>query len=157
MAKPDLVVLNSAYSLYRRDVTTPVGDETMTRQEMADECDINKIMARYEKVGANPLMNNNNRVPMYLDLTATPGDLMVAMEQLRQADDAFMRLPAHVRREFDNDAMRFVEYASDAGNLERLREWGLAEPAPAPDKPMRVEVINPQPDEKKPPKGADTV
>lgn len=152
MAKPDLVVLNSAYSLYRRDVTTPVGDETMTRQEMADECDINKIMARYEKVGANPLAMSGYRQPMYLDLTATPGDLMEAMEQLRQADDAFMRLPAHIRREFDNDAMRFVEFASDAGNIERLREWGLAEPAPAPDKPMRVEVVNPPADPKDVPK-----
>lgn len=117
--------------------------QSMTRQEFASECDINGIMARYEKVGGH--LGMPNREPIYLDLTSQPADLMDAMETMRAAEYAFMTLPAEVRKEFDNDAMRFVEYASDGANIDRLRQWGLAEPAPAEPPVQKVEIVNPAP------------
>lgn len=144
--KYDLPVMNSAVSLYRIDVPTEPGDEPgLTRQEMADECDVNAIMARYEKTGALPGRRDEYGDPMYLDMTQTPSDLLEALNLMNAADDAFMRLPASVRKEFDNDPFRFVEFASDPANVKRMREWGLAEPEKVPDAPMRVEVVNPSP------------
>lgn len=135
MAKNDLPVLESAATRFRRDVPQHPGDEPgMTRQEFAAECDINSIMARYEKTGMLPV--NQMSQPQYLDLTMTPDTLMDAMNLMIDAENAFMTLPAMVRKEFDNDPMRFVEFASDPNNVKRLREWGLAEPekeAPLPE------------------------
>lgn len=118
------------------------GGPSMTRQEFSDECDVNRIMANYEKNGIWPVQAGMVE-PRYLDLTVVPSDLVTAMNQMIDAEAAFMTLPALVRKEFDNDAVKFVEYASNGDNLEKLREWGLAPPQAAPEPPMKVEVVNP--------------
>lgn len=100
--------------------------EGMTRQEFKDECDINVLMASYER---NGVMTHINKLPpQYLDVSAVP-DLASAIAMMDAAETAFMTLPASVRREFDQNAVKFVEYASDPANIERMREWGLAPPA----------------------------
>lgn len=101
---------------------------SMARQEFADECDINVLMSKYDKVGMWPLPLSGAE-PMYLDVSNVP-DLLGASRVIADAQAAFMSLPASVRREFDNDAIRFVEFAQDPANLEKMREWKLAPPAP---------------------------
>lgn len=121
-----------------------VGPEpSMTRQEFAAECDVNALMARYDKTGVWPLKPIET-APQYLDLTDVPS-FQDAMHLLIEAERAFMSLPATVRRDFDNDPAQFVAFAEDASNIEKMREWGLAPPAPLPEPPMRVEVTNPPP------------
>lgn len=100
----------------------------MTRQEFREECDINTIMKKYETTGQLP-QNLQSSEPVYWDTTIVPGDLITAMEQVQQAELAFMRLPASVRKEFDNNAMAFCDFAVDPANLEQMRKWGLAPPA----------------------------
>lgn len=114
-------------------------DPSMTRQEFAPECDINTIMERYEATGA--ISHVNRAEPMYLDTTLYP-ELQGAMDLYREASVSFNALPAKVRREFDNDPQKFIDFASDPENLPRMREWGLAEPEKVPDAPIRVEVTN---------------
>lgn len=116
---------------------------SLTRQEFADECDINKLMAQYEKSGMLP-SNLNGATPRYLDVSEVP-DLITAMNTLNEATAAFMSLPATVRRDFDNDPIKFINFAEDRENIEKMREWRLAPPAPVEPPPQRVEVINPEP------------
>lgn len=131
---------------YRLEVPFENEGPSMTRQEFAAECDINNIMARYEKAGTWPLPPNDGQ-PMYYDFVGMP-DLQGALNGIIQAEEAFMRLPAVVRKEFDNDAVRFVEFAQKPDNLAKLREWGLAEPEKAPAEPVSVRVV---PDKDAPP------
>ena len=116
---------------------------SLTRQEFAKECDINEIMRRYAKTGV--ISHTSPRAPQYLDLGDGVPDLITAMNTLIAGEQAFMSLPAVVRRDFDNDPKAFVAFAAEAKNLPKLREWGLAPPEKAPDAPMRVEVVNPPP------------
>lgn len=116
-----------------------------TRQEFADECDINILLARYEKSGV--LNHYNAAAPDYFDASEMP-DLQTAITAMREAERAFMTLPASVRREFDNDAVKFVDYAQNPDNLERMREWGLAPPLPV-ETIVKVEVTNPPPVDEK--------
>lgn len=118
-------------------VDTRIFDPTpsLTRQEFMDECDINLLLARYEKHGTSINGLSNNLPPMYLDFTELPDSLLGYMEFMDKAQDAFMTLPATVRREFDNNAHLFCDFASDPGNLDQMREWGLAPPAKVPDAP----------------------
>lgn len=115
-------------------------EPSLTRQEFKQECDINTIMERYEATGT--VSHVNRQQPVYLDTTLYPG-LQGAMDAFREASRAFAALPARVRAEFDNDPEKFVDFAADEKNVERMREWGLAEPAKPAEKPMKVEVVNP--------------
>lgn len=116
---------------------------SLTRQEFADECDINKLMQKYETTGILP-SNTNSAQPRYLDVSNVP-DLMQAHAILNDATTSFMALPATVRRDFDNDPIKFIHFAENPENLEKLREWKLAPPAPVEPAPQKVEVINPTP------------
>lgn len=118
---------------------------SLTRQEFADECDINKLMEQYEKTGFLPA-NVNRSEPAYLDVSNVP-DLPEALNMLNAATTAFMSLPAKVRRDFDNDPMQFIAFAENPENLDKMREWKLAPPAPVEPAPQKVEVINPAPPE----------
>lgn len=115
-------------------------EPSRTRQEFADECDINKLMAQYEKNGILPTVNT--APANYLDVSDVP-NLMEAHQILAEATTAFMSLPATVRRDFDNDALQFVAFAENPDNLEKLREWKLAPPKPVEPPPQKVEIINP--------------
>lgn len=141
----EVPIAYSAANPNRLEVLADTDGPSMCRQEFAEECDINKIMARYEKTGQLPA-NLQSREPVYLDYTAIPDNLQEALRVMMTAEDQFMSLPAIVRKEFDNDPLRFVEYAENGDNLERMREWGLAPPEKIPDPPQRVEVVNPQSD-----------
>lgn len=136
-----------AYDFYktsgvRNDMTQ--FEPSLTRQEFAEECDINVLMERYESTGV--ISHVNRAQPMFLDTTEYP-TLQGAMDLFRQAAESFNGLPAKVRREFENDPQKFVDFASDPANVARLREWGLAAPEPVPDAPIRVEMVNPAPPE----------
>lgn len=140
----DLGVRNAAlHSFYVQHsrVHPDLSGHSMTRQEFRDECDINVLMAHYDKAGVWP-MAPEGVVPEYLDLSDVP-DFQAAMNLMLQAEKAFMTLPATVRREFDNDPGKFVSFAEDPAHLGQMREWGLAPPEPAPEAPARVEVVNP--------------
>ncbi|QCQ84753.1 internal scaffolding protein [Blackfly microvirus SF02] len=103
-------------------------DDGVTRQEFKDECDINVLMANYERNGVLNFFNPGQ--PQFLDVSAVP-DLQTALAYMDTAQAAFMSLPASTRREFDQDPLKFVEFAENPANLSRMREWGLAPPAEA--------------------------
>lgn len=106
-------------------------DPSMTRQEFADECDINKLMKQYEGHDIGAIMRQVGE-PVYYDFSEMPQDLMSFMQMQQDAEKAFMTLPASVRKEFDNDPLGFVEFASDPANVDQMRTWGLAKPAEKP-------------------------
>lgn len=133
--------LQSAY-IPHDPVDTHNDEPSLTVQEYAPDCDINNLMAQYERTGLLPHMANGE--PRYVDFTNVP-DLREALHHLDDATRAFMSLPAIVRKEFDNDPKIFVDFASDPENVPQMRTWGLAPPEPTTPPPQRVEIVNPPP------------
>ena len=121
---------------------------SLTRQEFAEECDINTLMKKYEGHVIGGPGGLQPQDMYYADFSEQPRDLLSYMNLMDEAQTAFMTLPAIVRKEFDNDPMQFVMFAQDENNLDTMRQWGLAAPKKE-EKPMKVEVINPP---KEPPK-----
>lgn len=119
--------LRSSYVPHKPVLADTVGP-SMTRQEFAEECDINTLMDKYESLGQFPMPQSP---PAYLDLTELP-DFQSAQNAMIVATEAFMTLPAKVRKEFDNDPGRFVDFAEKPENLDQMRAWGLAPPAAEP-------------------------
>ncbi|AZL82724.1 internal scaffolding protein [Apis mellifera associated microvirus 7] len=140
--------LSSAF-VQHEPVDVSFDEPSRTRQEFADECDINVLMRKFEATGV--VSHVNQRSPMYLDLSDGVMPLQEALDTVRSATEAFMSLPARARAEFDNDPVAFVEFAQNPDNYEKMLEWGLAERRPEPSV-QKVEVINPVP-EPSPPAG----
>lgn len=141
-------VLWSSCCPYRENVLYEDDLPSLTRQEFAAECDVNVIMKNYEATGVMPRLDG--REPLYWDADAVPNNLQDAMAAMMYADELFMQLAAPVRKEFDNDAVKFVEFASNAENKSKLKEWGLTAPEIPPGAPVRVEVVAPPPPAAKP-------
>lgn len=100
-------------------------EESRTSQEFADDADINTIMARYLKTGTVPVYAD--RQPFYVEADAMPS-FMEMQNVLIAARESFEALPAAVRERFGNDPSRFVEFATDEGNVAELRKMGLLSP-----------------------------
>lgn len=91
------------------------------KQEFRDECDINRIMARYEKSG---LINFTSKVaPRYEFVPAI--DFQQSMEIVKKAEDEFYSLPSKIRNRFANDPVHFLEFVQDPENIEEARKLGL--------------------------------
>lgn len=99
-----------------------------TQQQFLKDCDINVILQRYMKHGADPRLPQEG---MFGDFSNLP-DLQSAMNTVIEAETAFFGLPSKVRREFDNDPVKLLEFLQDPGNRDRAVELGLVD---APQEP----------------------
>lgn len=77
--------------------------ESLTRQEHKDECDINSILARYERTGDLP----PSRPGAFVHCTAT--SYQESLQIVSEANDLFSRLPARVREMYGNSPALFLD------------------------------------------------
>lgn len=113
----------------RYSVPTVIVGDSMTKQEFSAECDINNVMKRYQKSGV--IEHRSSYEGRYGDFLDAP-DYQTAANAIIAADEMFASLPSTVRREFDNDPVRFLEFVHDPKNEDRIYEMGLAVRKPAP-------------------------
>lgn len=102
-----------------------------TKQSFRDECDINKLMRKYEQSGQLPA---SVRVGSYGDF-ATDVDLLAAQLLIKSAEAQFDSLPARVRERFRNSPEEFLKFVQDRKNQEEARKLGLLQEEPAPPAP----------------------
>ena len=98
-------------------------EPTLAQQQFRDEADINTILERFGRTGELIVPVN---VPEFGDYTEV-GDYHSAMNMIIEAQSAFDALPARIRKEFDNDAGRFVDFVMDENNRDKAVEMGLIE------------------------------
>lgn len=127
----------------RRRVSIRFDDESLTKQEMKEEQDINFIVKKYQQTGEFP----EQKQGYYADTTKIP-DYREALEIVNKAQDAFESLPAKVRAEFMNDPGTMIKFIDDPNNRARAVELGLltgdtvkTEPKP-PEKKDEIKVEN---------------
>lgn len=102
---------------------------SMAKQSFKAECDINTIMSKYQKTG---LIDHVQRVQgSYGDFTSVQ-DYQLSLNQVMDAHEAFMELPAAVRRRFDNDPAHLMSFLQDPNNRDEAVRLGLVEPPSTP-------------------------
>lgn len=106
--------------------------KSRTRQSEAAACDINNIMAKYEKTGVIP---QDQREAFFSDVSEM-ADYRTSLDQIRVADGYFMSLPAKVRSEFANDTATFLDALQDPESLDLLKELGIVEKDAVGDPPI---------------------
>lgn len=112
----------------RKRVALAFPAEGRTKQQFKDECDINRIMKRYQQTGV--IDHVNRAEPRFGDLEAV--DFQTAMNMVIDAEQRFMQLPAEVRDRFGNDPSRLLAFVGDERNREEAVRLGLVDPPPAP-------------------------
>lgn len=122
-----------------RSVSLLCDEPSMTKQADADSCDINKIMARYEKTGV--LQHVALNPGFYADVSAVP-DYQAALAIVESADSLFASLPASIRGRFDNDPAAYLAFVSDPANRDEMEKLGLLKPVePKPVVPASAAEI----------------
>lgn len=98
--------------------------ESLTKQAFKDECDINKIVANYDRTGL--LTHVSSAVARYGDFTEV-NEYQESLNTVLRAQRDFEGLPADIRKRFHNDPGEFFEFATNPDNLDQMVEMGLAE------------------------------
>lgn len=95
---------------------------TEPSQSAAPECDIYNILNQFNTTGI--VTHVASGTPQYTDVSEVP-DYHAAMEIIMTAEEQFSALPSNVRREFDNDPGKMLEFIQNPDNYERGVELGL--------------------------------
>lgn len=114
--------------MYRHHGVRPrvaVGGPSMTRQADAADADINNIIAKAKVTGFFP---HAAEAPIFTDTTMTGRHYDEMVNSINKAEEAFMTIPAEVRRRFDNDPGKFLDFVQDPQNEEELVTLGLLHP-----------------------------
>lgn len=120
------------------------GDLSQTVQAEKDNCDINVIIARFQKTGILP--DIKGRVAsVFGDISNVP-DFHEAQTIVAKAGQLFMELPADVRSRFSNDPGQFLSFVGDPKNADALVEMGLAtKPVSVPVAPVNDATTSERP------------
>ncbi len=95
-----------------------VYDDGRTKQCHADECDINKIMARFDRTGTISHLSKFEGV--YADFSDF--DFHEQTTKLTRGREIFDELPAELRSEFGQSPAAFFAYVNDPANAKELRK-----------------------------------
>ena len=108
-----------------------------TKQSFKDSCDVNKIIGKMWKAGT--LSHLEQFQGQYADFSNF--DFHEAQNRIAKGKSMFERLPAELKREFDQDPQKFFAFVNDPANKDRLDKLlpPLAEPG-------RQNVVNPRVD-----------
>lgn len=106
------------------------GDVPLTQQSSAAESDINYIMAKAQ--AGQDVSGYIRQGGVFGDFTNVP-DLRTALLQVQQANALFMSLDAVVRKRFDNDPAKLLDFIADDKNREEAGRLGLLKPVVVDD------------------------
>lgn len=103
--------------------------EGRTKQSFRDECDINRIMARYQATG---VLEHQRADVQGQFRDCTEWDFQRAMDIVAEARSTFAGLPAELRDRFENDPRKLLEFVHDPANLEESVQLGFIDPERLP-------------------------
>lgn len=102
-----------------------VDQESLTQQHFKDHCDINSIIARYDKTG---LIEHVNRARAFYGDFTEVNEYQDAINLVQKGKESFMELPAEIRSRFNHDPGQFLEFVSNPKNIDEMVRLGLANP-----------------------------
>lgn len=127
-------------------VDAKIGAASRTKQSFSDECDINMIMAKWQRTGM--IDHIAAYPPTYGDFNSA-GEYQQALNQVIAAQDAFDALSSKVRTRMGNDPGVFMDFMMNPENEAEAIKLGLVK---APKQEAKRSGQNAPPEPKTPPK-----
>lgn len=106
----------------RQRVSIAFEGQGKTHQEFKEECDVNTIVRQWRRTAHCTHLNQME--PFYGDFT-NANDYLEAVQNVENANLAFLGLPADVRDLCGNSPAKFMSMAENEGDLAKLVEAGL--------------------------------
>lgn len=97
-------------------------EEDLTQQHFEKECNINSIVANYQKTGVLP-----TAMIREVQFGEVGPDLISSLTKIKEAKEQFQRLPAKIRDQFQNDPDKFLVFLNDPANYEKAVKLGIVE------------------------------
>lgn len=106
---------------------TKESGKSRTQQHFRKEADINSIIARARKTGVlvDPLISRT-RTPMFGDFSEIK-TFQEAEQLYIDVVNRFEAMPATIRRKFDNNPGKFVEWINKPENIEEAAKLGIVD------------------------------
>lgn len=101
-------------------------EPSLTKQANKDECDINKIMAKYNLTGQ--LDHVKSMQPVYGDATVFGDGYRSALALVEKAKVAFGALPSELRIELGQNPAALEGFMMNPANKDKCIKYGLFEP-----------------------------
>lgn len=98
-----------------------------TKQSELEASDINNIMARYATTGTITHLASGQ--PLYGDFSEVE-DYQASLNKVMSAEERFMSLPSEIRKKFDYDPQKMVEFILNPDNKEECVKYGFIRPDP---------------------------
>lgn len=98
---------------------------TKTQQQFKDQCDVNKIVAKYKTTGH--WLHLTSKKGVYADVSQV-SDYHESLNKIQSAQAAFAALPAELRLRFNNDPGKLLEFIQDPKNYDEGVKLGIFEP-----------------------------
>lgn len=131
---------------YDRDTVPGISfpEPSRTRQEFADEADINNLVKRYQQTGYfyDPNQRPSSILPQFGDFSNLP-DFATVQNAIIAGQNAFNQLPVQIRARFNDDPNAFAAWVSasseeDVGTLLASQQSAGSPAVSAPAQPASV-------------------
>ena len=97
-------------------------EKSLTKQSFTKECDINTILAKYQKTGAIDHVNKHEAQYGF----ASSDTFTESMNIVAKGQTMFEELPSSIRTKFENNPAKFLDFVQDESNAKEMQELGLA-------------------------------
>jgi len=127
------------------------GKKSNVEQQHANDQNINTIMRKMRTQGILPSLKEGGQYGNFTNAQ----DFQIAQNKIIEAKNDFNRLPAELRKQFDNEPYNLLIYLEDPENREEAIQNGLLPPDPIKEPPKKitaqkaVETPEEQPEPKK--------
>jgi phage internal scaffolding protein len=115
-------------------------DNCLVEQSHKENVNINNIIKKH---GVELLSKIAALQEIQFD-DVTGNDFQESMNAILKAKETFEKVPSEIRKKFDNDPAKFLDFVYNPENQDELVKMGLAEATPVME-PLQVQVINPEP------------
>ena len=123
----------------RVQLTIPEDEVIRVEQSHKDEVNINNIVKRH----GMDLIAQTAALQQFTYDDNPNNDFQETMNMILKAKDSFSSIPSEIRKQFDNDPAKFMDFIHNGENQQQLIDWGLAK-APEKTQPVEVVVTNPE-------------
>jgi len=132
----------------RNRVQLKIPDDEVIRVEQShkDEVNINNIVKRH----GMDLIAKTAALQQFKFDNNPNNDFQETMNMMLKAKESFSSIPSEIRKQFDHDPAKFMDFIHNEQNQQQLIDWGLAK---APETPQPIEVVVTNQPETPPPSG----
>ena len=107
-----------------RQVVREIIGESCTQQHFKDECDVNRIIERYQATGVLEHVRNNEA---RYGQAPSGDDFQKMVEQIAEARSLFEELPSKARQHFNHNPVEFLDYIQGDPDLDILDKLDLTD------------------------------